>query len=160
MDESWSTHPREISRPSVHRWALGPQFYRISEYKRPAAAYPCAIFTKFSRFEGNSYVGQPLEFRAFPQWVPELCGFNVGVHFLPNFSALAAKLYFGCENVLEVQEWSSMATRSMVAVRLRAPLGDEKLDVFRSVTLLNGRVCPDDFAIKAIEYENAYDTFA
>jgi len=30
--------------------------------------------------------------------------------------------------------------------------------VFLSVTLLNGRGCANDFAIKAFEYGNAFDT--
>jgi len=46
----------------------------------------------------------------------------------------------------------------MVGLGFRAPSGDEKSDFCISVTLLNGRNCANDFAIKAFECGNAFDT--
>jgi len=47
----------------------------------------------------------------------------------------------------------------MVGLELHMVPGGEKVSIFcLSVTLLNGRLCANDFTIKALEYGNIFDT--
>ena len=54
---------------------------------------------------------------------------------------------------------SSITVPSVAGLRLRELLGGtKKFDVFcLSVTRLNGKVCANDLAIKALEHGNAFD---
>lgn len=47
---------------------------------------------------------------------------------------------------------------SMVGLGLRVPPGGGKKFVCLAIILLNGRTCANDYAIKAFEHGNAFDT--
>jgi len=87
-------------------------------------------------------------------------GVKLEMHFPPNFQRrLAAKLYVGYENVFEEQEWygpplSLCQVRSGWDFTPPPPAG--KFGVCPS-RFLNGKVCADDFAIKAFEYGHAFE---
>jgi len=85
--------------------------------------------------------------------------FNSGRVFLNFHRAQAAKLFVGCEYVLMLRKWTfSVTIPTDGAANSRAAGG---VDVyfyllFLSVTLLNGRICANDFNIKAMEYRNNF----
>jgi len=96
----------------------------------------------------------------------ELWGFQVdGVWLPPNFQRpLAAKLCIRPAKVLGVQERARgpLSPCQVWWAWLSPNTGAAKILSFfvcLSVTLLNVRVCAPDFAMKALDYRNDFDTF-
>ena len=106
------------------------RFDRNVEYKRPAGAYPCAIFTKFAEFVHRFRMRWVLKFGWICSRVMELWGFNFrGSGFPQIFSAPSGETMrqttkpFGGERTC----WrSSITMPSLVGLGFHPPPGGQK----------------------------------
>ena len=115
------------------------RFDRNVEYKRPARAYPCAIFTKFAEFVHHFRMRLVLKFGWICSRVMELWGFNFrGSGFPQIFSAPSGETMrqttkpFGGERTC----WrSSITMPSLVGLGFHPPPGGQKRWVFACLSV-------------------------
>jgi len=143
-----STHPRQTSPRRCKGGGVAPKTENFKTKFRHINA-PCAIFIP-------NFLGL---------WaVPELWQLTLGCIF-PSFQRPIGETVRWMRNRIASARkirTSSITVPSMVRLWLRASPGDEKvrfLCIFcLSVSLLNGKVCERDFAMKTFGYGSGFDT--